>query len=315
MGVSLRRPFLRPIQVGDFSGRAIMTQSVKGSIAMLLACVIWGFAPLYYSFLSHLGPEEILSHRTLWSVVTFTIVIAFTGRRTETLRILKLPKTMALILLAGVMIGINWYVFIFSVGAGRVTESSLGYYIFPLVMVLLGMAVFRETLSKLQWTSVVLAVIAVLVLTYGLGTMPWLAIIISFTFGIYGLLKRIIRVDSVVSVTLEVIFLLPFSVAYLWWLDSIPDAPTLALLMFSGLITAGPLMLMTYATQTVRMATVGLVQYLNPVLQFFCAIVLLGELLTGWHIIAISLIWTALTFYTVAVFKAERKVVSTSSTV
>ena len=292
-----------------------MTQPVKGAIAMLLACLTWGFAPLYYSFLSHLGPEEILSHRTLWSVVTFVSVIAVTGRRRETLRVLKLPKTMALILLAGVMIGINWYVFIFSVGAGRVTESSLGYYIFPLVMVLLGLVVFRETLSKLQWMSVALAVIAVIVLTYGLGRAPWLAMIISFTFGIYGLLKRIIKVDSVISVTLEVVFLLPFAVAYLFGFGSMPDAPTLALLMFSGLITAGPLMLMTYATQTVRMATVGLVQYLNPVLQFFCAIVLLGEVLTSWHIIAIGLIWIALAFYTVSVFKAERKVVSISPTV
>lgn len=292
-----------------------MTQPVKGAIAMLLACLTWGFAPLYYSFLSHLGPEEILAHRTVWSVLTFTVVIALTGRRRETLRVLKLPKTMALILLAGVMIGINWYVFIFSVGAGRVTESSLGYYIFPLVMVLLGLVVFRETLSTLQWVSVALAVIAVLVLTYGLGGMPWLAMIISVTFGIYGLLKRIIRVDSVVSVTLEVVLLLPFAALYLFWFGSMPDVPTMALLMFSGLITAGPLMLMTYATQTVRMATVGLVQYLNPVLQFFCAIVLLGEILTGWHMIAIGLIWTALAFYTFAVFSADRKITSTSVTV
>ena len=292
-----------------------MTQPVKGAIAMLLACLTWGFAPLYYSFLSHLGPEEILAHRTVWSVLTFTVVIALTGRRRETLRVLKLPKTMALILLAGVMIGINWYVFIFSVGAGRVTESSLGYYIFPLVMVLLGLVVFRETLSTLQWVSVALAVIAVLVLTYGLGGVPWLAMIISVTFGIYGLLKRIIRVDSVVSVTLEVVLLLPFAALYLFWFGSMPDAPTMALLMFSGLITAGPLMLMTYATQTVRMATVGLVQYLNPVLQFFCAIVLLGEILTGWHMIAIGLIWTALAFYTFAVFSADRKITSTSVTV
>ena len=292
-----------------------MTQPVKGAIAMLLACLTWGFAPLYYSFLSHLGPEEILAHRTVWSVLTFTVVIALTGRRRETLRVLKLPKTMALILLAGVMIGINWYVFIFSVGAGRVTESSLGYYIFPLVMVLLGLVVFRETLSTLQWVSVALAVIAVLVLTYGLGGVPWLAMIISVTFGIYGLLKRIIRVDSVVSVTLEVVLLLPFAALYLFWFGSMPDVPTMALLMFSGLITAGPLMLMTYATQTVRMATVGLVQYLNPVLQFFCAIVLLGEILTGWHMIAIGLIWTALAFYTFAVFSADRKITSTSVTV
>jgi len=292
-----------------------MTASQKGAICMLVACLIWGFAPLYYSFLSHLGPEEVLSHRTLWSVVTFTIVVLMTGRQEETIRALRLPKTLGLIFVAGVMIGINWYVFIFSVGAGRVTESSLGYYIFPLVMVLLGQVVFRETLSILQWISVGLAVVAVLTLTFGLGTPPWLAIIISITFGIYGLLKRIIKVDSIVSVTLEVVLLLPMAIGYLCWEGNIPNLPTLLLLMFSGVITAGPLILMTYATQTVRMATVGLVQYLNPILQFFCAVVLLNEMLTGWHVITIALIWMALAFYSVAVFRQERKTRSASATV
>jgi len=294
-------------------GLDIMTRSFKGVLAMLLACFIWGFSPFYYSFLTHLSPEEILSHRTLWSVVTFVFFIGITGRHYETFRTLKSPKILSLILLAGVMIGINWYVFIFSVGAGRVTESSLGYYIFPLVMVLLGLVVFRETLSRLQWLSVLLAVSAVLVLTFGFGSPPWLALIIAITFGVYGLLKRIIQVDSVVSVTLEVLLLLPAAIVYLLWLGHLPDAATLGLLMFSGIITAGPLMLMTYATQTVRLATVGLIQYLNPILQFFCAVVLLGEVLTGWHMIAIALIWVALVFYTWAVFSADRNKASISS--
>ena len=112
--------------------------------------------------------------------------------------------------------------------------------------------------------------------------------------------------DSVVSVTLEVILLLPLAIAYLLWLGRMPDAATLGLLMFSGIITAGPLMLMTYSTQIVRLATVGLIQYLNPILQFFCAVVLLGEILTGWHLVAIALIWVALVFYTWAVFSADR---------
>ena len=292
-----------------------MKDSQKGAMCMLVACVIWGFAPLYYSLFLHLGAEEVLSHRTLWSVVTFTIVVLMTDRQKETVRVLKSPKSLGLIFLAGIMIGINWYVFIFSVGAGRVTESSLGYYIFPLVMVLLGLVVFREMLSLLQWISVGLAVVAVLILTFGLGTPPWLAIIISITFGIYGLLKRIIRVDSIVSVTLEVVLLLPLAIGYLWWEGNIPSFPTLLLLMFSGVLTAGPLILMTYATQTVPMATVGLVQYLNPILQFFCAVVLLNEILTGWHVITIALIWTALAFYSVAVFRQERKTRSASVTV
>ena len=171
-------------------------------MAMVLACFMWGFSPFYYSFLTHLSPEEGLAHRTLWSVVIFAIIIKLSGRYIKTLRAIKSPKKLSLIFLAGVMIGINWYVFIFSVGAGRVTESSIGYYIFPLVMVLLGLVVFRETLSMLQWLSVIFAVGAVLILTFGLGAPPWLALVISITFGFYGLLKRIVDLDSIVSVTL-----------------------------------------------------------------------------------------------------------------
>lgn len=292
-----------------------MTQFAKGTLAMVLACLAWGLSPVYYALFQAISPAEILAHRTLWSVVTFVTLLVLTGRTRQTLHVVRQPRTMGLILLAGVMIAINWYVFIFSVGVGRVTESSLGYYIFPLVMVLLGFVAFRETLSVLQWVSIVLACVAVLVLTIGLGAAPWLALIISFSFGIYGLLKRVIKVDSVVSVTLEVLLLLPFALGYLYWFADLPDPTMLLALMFSGLITAGPLVLMTYATQRVPMANVGLVQYLNPILQYFCAIVILGEVITGWHIIAIALIWIALVFYWLAVFRAERKTASISSTV
>lgn len=292
-----------------------MTQTTKGVLAMMIACLTWGFAPFYYSFLTHLGPEEVLAHRTLWSVVTFAIVIVLTGR-THAVRItLGKPRTLALIFLAGVMIAVNWYVFIYSVGAGRVTESSLGYYIMPLVMVLLGRLVFRETLAWVQWLAVGLAVLAVVLLTYGLGSVPILALIIAITFGIYGMLKRMTGVDSIVSVTLEVVLLLPFALIYLIWLGNVPDFASLVLLIVSGLITAGPLMLMTYATQNVTMATVGLIQYLNPVLQFFSAIVILGEIITGWHVIAIAFIWMALALYSVSAFRAERKAKITSSMV
>ena len=292
-----------------------MTQFAKGTLAMVLACLAWGLSPVYYALFQAISPAEILAHRTLWSVVTFVTLLVLTGRTRQTLHVVRQPRTMGLILLAGVMIAINWYVFIFSVGVGRVTESSLGYYIFPLVMVLLGFVAFRETLSVLQWVSIVLACVAVLVLTIGLGAAPWLALIISFSFGIYGLLKRVIKVDSVISVTLEVLLLLPFALGYLYWFADLPDPTMLLVLMFSGLITAGPLVLMTYATQRVPMANVGLVQYLNPILQYFCAIVILGEVITGWHIIAIALIWIALVFYWLAVFRAERKTASISSTV
>ena len=120
-----------------------MTQFAKGSIAMVLACLAWGLSPVYYALFQAISPAEILAHRTLWSVVTFVTLLVLTGRTGQTFQVVKQPRVMGLILLAGVMIAINWYVFIFSVSVGRVTESSLGYYIFPLVMVLLGLAAFR----------------------------------------------------------------------------------------------------------------------------------------------------------------------------
>ena len=161
-----------------------MTQFAKGSIAMVLACLAWGLSPVYYALFQAISPAEILAHRTLWSVVTFVTLLVLTGRTGQTFQVVKQPRVMGLILLAGVMIAINWYVFIFSVSVGRVTESSLGYYIFPLVMVLLGLVAFRETLSVLQWVAIVLAGVAVLVLTIGLGAAPWLALMISLSFGV-----------------------------------------------------------------------------------------------------------------------------------
>ena len=289
-----------------------MPQSTKGVIAMAFAALVWGLSPLYYAQLAHIPPAEVLAHRTLWSVVIFSAVILLTRRGAETMRVITTPRLLAWIGAAGVMIATNWYVFIYSVAAGRVTESSLGYYFFPLVMVLLGQAVFKERLNMLQWVAVGFGLVAALVLTIGLGAPPWLALIIAGTFGFYGMVKKQVAADPIVSVTIEVLVLLPIALLYIALWGTVVDGASLGLLVFSGIITAGPLMLMTYATRVVRMATVGLIQYTNPMVQYFCAIVILGEIITGWHVAALAAIAVALTLYSLSAFQADRKMPTTS---
>jgi chloramphenicol-sensitive protein RarD len=191
-------------------------------------------------------------------------------------------------------------------------EASLGYYIFPLVAVLLGAIAFRERLGKAQLFAVALALCAVVTLTWGLGVPPWIALILASSFGLYGLVKKGLSVGPVVSVTAEVLLLSPIALTVLWyvhsdgtgafavtWRDSL-------LLMFSGILTGTPLIMFSYATKRVTLATVGLVQYLNPTLQFLVATLIFREVFSFWHAVAFAMIWTALAIYTTASLRQDR---------
>lgn len=285
-----------------------MTESSKGVLAMVGACTIWGLSALFYRLIADVPPLEVLAHRTLWSLVVFGIVLALQSRLQEVLVALRGGRQFALVFAAAAMISCNWFFFIFSVQVGRVVESSLGYYIFPLVAVALGGLVLRERLSKQQLAAVGLAAIAVIILTAGLGVAPWISLILAVTFGIYGLLKRWVDAGPVVSVTAEVVVLAPIAVAYLIWLGK--DAGSFGhdlggslLLVLAGPMTAIPLIMFSYAAKRASMSTIGLVQYLNPSLQFFCAAVLFGETVTLWHAIAFPIIWVALALYSWATLR------------
>lgn len=285
-----------------------MTESGKGVLAMVGACSIWGLSALFYRLLADVPPLEVLAHRTVWSLVVFGIVLALQTRLAETRIALSGSRKFALVFAAAAMISCNWFFFIFSVQVGRVVESSLGYYIFPLVAVALGGIVLRERLSKPQLAAVALAALAVVILTAGLGVAPWISLILAVTFGIYGLLKRWVDAGPVVSVTAEVLVLAPIAVAYLIWLGA--DAGVFGhdlwrsvLLVLSGPMTAIPLIMFSYAAKRASLSTLGLVQYLNPSLQFFVAVVLFGEAVTLWHAIAFPIIWLALALYSWATLR------------
>lgn len=271
----------------------------KGVFAIVAACLIWGMSPLYYRLLAHVAPADVLAHRTLWSLVFFVSVLALQGRVGLLAATLKDSRQLPWVALAAVMISVNWFLFIFAIQIDRVTETSLGYYMFPLVSVLLGAAIFGERLGRLQWLAVAMAALAVTVLTLGLGAAPWISLVLAATFGIYGVLKKRVISGPVVSVTAEVLVLAPFALIWLAAFARIglPDAATLALLVVSGPLTAGPLILFSYAAKRIRLVTVGLIQYLNPTIQFLLAAAVLGEPMGLSHAIAFPLIWAALALY------------------
>ncbi len=278
-----------------------MTEAAKGVLAMVAACAIWGLSPIFYALLSHIPPIEVLAHRTIWSLATFGAVLLVQRRLAELPRALSSPRKLALTAAASIMVSANWFLFIFAVGAGRTLEASLGYYIYPLVAVAIGALVLREALGRIQWLSVALAGLAVAILTIGLGVAPWISLALAVTFGIYGLLKRWVAAGPVVSVAAEVLLFLPFALGFLFWIGAEGRADftlhNMILLIAAGPMTAVPLMLFSYAAKRTAMATLGLIQYLNPTLQFGVAALILFEPVSFWHMIAFPIIWLALAIY------------------
>jgi len=293
-----------------------MSEAGKGIVAMVFACVVWGLSPLYYKQLSHIPPIEVLAHRTIWSVILFVTLLIAQRRLAELRRALRPGQGLLLICFASLMVSVNWFMFIWSVGNDHATEASLGYFLFPLVAVLLGRIVFAEALTALQWAAVGLALAAVIILTGGLGVAPWIAIGLAVTFGLYGAAKKTLAVGPVVSVTAEVTILLPIAMLVLTHAHSggqghfATNMQDSLLLVLSGAMTAIPLMFLSYASKRAKLSTIGLLQYINPTLQFMCAVVIFGEPFGFWHAISFPIIWGALAIYTFASLRQERASVS-----
>ncbi len=309
-----------------------MTEPTRGVLAILAACTVWGLSPIFYTQLAHVPPLELLSHRTLWSLLFFGGILFIQGRLGQLKQLLAGRRAVLLVGVAALMISANWFLFILSTQIGQVTESSLGYYIFPLVAVALGRVVLGDRLSRAQACAVALAACGVFALIIGVGVVPWVSLALALTFGFYGLIKGRVAAGPVVSVSGEVALLAPLAMIWLWgvhtqgWTGLVgrnvggfgQDAGTTLLLMLSGPITAGPLILFSYATRRIRLATVGIVQYVNPTLQFFCAIVVFGEGFSSAQALAFGLIWAALAIYSVSAFRADqagRRAVRAASTV
>ncbi|WP_287885326.1 MULTISPECIES: EamA family transporter RarD [Paracoccus] len=296
-----------------------MSEWTKGFWAMIAVCVTWGLSPIFYRALAGVPTVEVLAHRTIWSLALFLVVLGAQGRLGQ-LRAALTGAVAGRIALAALTISANWGLFIWAVQAGHVVQSSLGYYIFPLAAVMTGVLVFGESLTRVQAMAILLAVLAVVLLTWGLGVAPWISLGIALTFVLYGALKKSLPLGPVLSVAAEVALLAPLALGWLiaQALGLMPaplaqplgfgaNLPVTLLLIASGAITAVPLILFSYAARRIEMATVGLMFYLNPTLQFLCAVLLFGETFTTWHMIAFAMIWAALAVYSASALRQSRR--------
>lgn len=290
-----------------------MSEAGKGILAIVAACTIWGTATLYYKAMAHVPPLEVLAHRTVWTLAFFGVLLAVQGRFGAALALLRGPHRRRVWLAAGI-VAFNWGLFIWAIQSGHAVQASLGYYIFPLVTVCLGVLVLGERLSIGQGAAVGLACGAVILLTYGLGVAPWVALALAFSFAPYMLIKKQLDAPAAVSVTAEVLLLMPLA---LLWLGLAhggvvaggsfgADAFNTWMLPVTGLITGGPLILFSWGAKRVRLSTLGLVQYLNPTLQAVSAVLVFREPFTGWHTAAFAMIWAGLALYSLEGWRQER---------
>jgi chloramphenicol-sensitive protein RarD len=277
---------------------------VRGLLLGVGAYGFWGFVPLYFKAVREVAPLEVLAHRVVWSVVTVGLIAAATRRLPAILAAARQPGRLPRLALSSVLVAANWLLFIWAVTSGRILESSLGYYINPIVSVVLGCLFLRERLDAVEWTSVGLAAVAVLWLTVSLGVFPVLPLALAFSFAFYALVRKKVGVGSLEGLALETLILLPAAAAYLVWRA---QQGTLAfghggwrrdlLLLAAGPVTTIPLLLFTGAVRRLRLATMGLLQYISPSLQLLLAVFLYGEPFGGPRTVAFVLIWCALLVY------------------
>ena len=288
-----------------------------GLVQALSAYGLWGFLPIYFLLLSPTGPFEIVAARILFSLVFCALLLTLTRDWSGVLRIVREPRLLLLVGLAGALIYVNWQVYILAVLSGHVLEGALGYFINPIVTVLLAVLVLRERLRPLQWAAVGISAAAVLVLAIGYGRFPWISLALAFSFGLYGLIKKRVgpRVGAVSGLSLETAWLTPVAILQLaivstttgLTIGSVGPLHT-ALIVGSGVITAIPLLLFAGAARRLSLTALGLVQYLAPILQFvFGAFVLQEDLpLERW--IGFALVWVALAVLTVDLVNSNRAV-------
>jgi chloramphenicol-sensitive protein RarD len=264
----------------------------------------WGVFPLYLKLLLGVPAVEILCHRVLWGQFFLLALVWKSGRLGEVRAAFRPSRSLALLGLTTLLIGANWLIYIWAIVSGRVIESSLGYYINPLVNVLLGVAVLRERLDRPALAAVGIATLSVSWLAWRTGAPPWLALGLALTFGLYGLLRKQVAVGALAGLTVETTLLLPLVGGYLLWIGAAGRGAFLSgrpgldlLLVFAGPVTAVPLLLFTGAVRRLPLSTIGFLQYLSPSLQFLLAVTVFGEPLGTDRLAAFACIWVALLLY------------------
>jgi chloramphenicol-sensitive protein RarD len=284
----------------------------RGFAFGIAAYGLWGVLPIYFKAIAAVAAVDIVAHRVLWSL-PFLALLLFVGRGWgQVAQTLRDRRTMSLLLVTSVLIAVNWLLYVYAVTSGHILAGSLGYYLNPLVNVVLGRFVLNERLSWLQWAAVGIAAAGILALVGGALDQLWISLSLAGSFATYGLLRKIASVEAVAGLAIETALLFPLAIAWLGWRLA-TGAPSLgsngtetALLVLAGVVSTTPLLLFTGAARRIPYSTLGMLQFLAPTLQFLLAVLLYGEAFGRSHAIAFGAIWAALTLYVIALVRSPR---------
>ncbi len=276
----------------------------RGLLAALSAYALWGVFPLYWALLATVPALQIIAHRVLWCVVFVLLYLSLRGLLPKLREAFADRRLIRLLLLSATLIGLNWAVYIWAVTHERVVEASLGYFINPLVSVVLAVLVVGERLRRVQWAAVALAALGVIWLSTRHEGVPWIALVLAFSFGFYGLVRRYAVIDAIPGLAVENLLLLPLAVGWLLWAQLAGDAAFLqqplwkdGLLVFGGALTALPLIGFAYGARRIPLSLIGLLQYVAPTLQLLCGVLLLGEAFVADQAMGFGMIWIGLAIY------------------
>jgi chloramphenicol-sensitive protein RarD len=291
--------------------RARHDHSRAGFLLGLGAYGLWGFLPIYFKVLAGVSAIDIVAHRVLWSL-PFLALLTTLARGWDKVRVaFAQPKTLGILALTALLIGMNWLLYVYAVTSGHILASSFGYYLNPLANVLLGRFVLGERLTRLQWTPVAIAAAGISVLAAGAAGQLWISLSLCATFALYGLLRKVVAADAMTGLAVETALLFPFAVGWLAWRTA-AGAPSFGsthgettLLVLAGIVSTTPLLLFTAAARKLAYSTLGMLQFLAPTLQFLIG-VYYGEPFTTAHAIAFPAIWIALALYVSALLRAPR---------
>jgi len=286
----------------------------KGILFAISAYVMWGLFPLYWKQLQAIPAKEIVAHRIVWSLVFLGIIISSKKQIVRTLKTIRKPRIIAIYTCSASLIFVNWLTYIWAVNSGYIVDASLGYFINPLVSVLLGIIFFRERLRVGQWIAILLACAGVGYLTFKYGALPWIGLVLAFSFGTYGLIKKLAPLEALEGQTIEMAFLTIPALSFLIYLEthhraSFGDAgftPSL-LLILGGAVTAIPLLMFSAAARQIPLSMIGILQYLAPSLQFSIGVWVYGESFPTYKLVGYSFIWSALLVYTIEGLRHQQK--------
>jgi chloramphenicol-sensitive protein RarD len=286
-----------------------------GLINGFIAYIIWGAVILYWPYLAPAQPLEILAHRILWSLLFVAAILIYQKRIVSLKVVMKNARQMKLLTVAAVLIGFNWGLFIWASMNGHVLDSSLGYYITPLLNVALGVFFFKEKLRKMQWIAIGIAAFAVLFITIAMDVLPWVALSLSTSFAMYGYVKKLANVEALESLMIETLILTPIAIGYLIWLQFNGGNTFLAYgldhtlwMASAGIVTAIPLLAFGVAIVRLPLTTLGMLQYIGPTIQFFVGIWLTQEAMPELRFIGFAITWVALVILTIDALRNRRNV-------